>query len=209
MNIHTKNIDKTIVQNLSNVAHSLCQSGLLGVFYGSISAKLDTNSFIINRKGALLDKMNEDSFIMLHDKEDYRWQEASLDSFIHANIYRNFLESRFVVYSHAPYATSYSLKHKTLIPIDYLGYKILGKSNEILDSREYETLYERAETDIVRYFKTHKTNFVLLKGCGIYSYGRDLETTIKLIAVVENSCKILHYNGMITHNYDDESRFEI
>ena len=175
MNIHTKNIDKTIVQNLSNVAHSLCQSGLLGVFYGSISAKLDTNSFIINRKGALLDKMNEDSFIMLHDKEE----------------------------------TSNSLKHKTLIPIDYLGYKILGKSNEILDSREYETLYDRAETDIVRYFKTHKTNFVLLKGCGIYSYGRDLETTIKLIAVVENSCKILHYNGMITHNYDDESRFEI
>ncbi|OBV29938.1 hypothetical protein BKN38_09990 [Helicobacter sp. CLO-3] len=209
MNIHTKDIDTSIMKNLSDVAYSLCRSGLFGVFYGSISARLSKSNFIINRKDALLDKMNNDSFIMLHDKEDYRWQEASLDSFIHANIYRNFLEARFVIYSHAPYATSYSLKHKVIAPIDYLGYKVLGKNSEILDSREYETLYERAETDIVRYFKTHATNFVLVKGCGIYGYGRDLATLVKLIAVVENSCKILHYNNMIEQNYDNESRFEV
>lgn len=209
MNIHTKNIDSPTISYLADMAHSLCQSGLLGVFYGSISARLNANSFLINRKDALLDKMDQDSFITLHDKEDYRWQEASLDSFIHANIYRNFLEARFVMYSHAPYATSYSLKHDVIKPIDYLGCRILGRASKILDSKEYETLYERADTDIVRYFKTNATNFVLLKGCGIYGYGRDLSALVKLISVVENSCKILHFNNMIDQSYTDESRFEI
>ena len=209
MNIHTKNIDSPTISYLADMAHSLCQSGLFGVFYGSISARLGANSFLINRKDALLDKMDQDSFITLHDKEDYRWQEASLDSFIHANIYRNFLEARFVMYSHAPYATSYSLKHDVIKPIDYLGCRILGRNSKILDSKEYETLYERADTDIVRYFKTNATNFVLLKGCGIYGYGRDLSALVKLISVVENSCKILHFNNMIDQSYTDESRFEI
>lgn len=209
MNIHTKNISTPTITYLADMANSLCKSGLLGIFYGSISARLNANSFLINRKNALLDKMDTDSFITLHDKEDYRWQEASLDSFIHANIYRNFLEARYVVYSHAPYATSYSLKHAVLKPIDYLGVKVLGSTNEILDSKEYETLYERADTDIVRYLKTHNTNFVLLKGCGIYGYGRDLNVLAKLIAVIENSCKILHFNNTIEEGYDDESRFNI
>ncbi|MBR2494257.1 class II aldolase/adducin family protein [Helicobacter sp.] len=209
MNIHTKNIDSPTINYLADMAHSLCQSGLLGVFYGSISARLGANSFLINRKDALLDKMDHNSFITLHDKEDYRWQEASLDSFIHANIYRNFLEARFVVYSHAPYATSYSLKHDVIKPIDYLGCRILGRTSKILDSKEYETLYERADTDIVRYFKTNATNFVLLKGCGIYGYGRDLSALVKLVSVVENSCKILHFNNIIDQSYTDESLFEI
>lgn len=209
MNIHTKDISAPVIGYLADVASSMCKSGLLGMFYGSISARLNANSFLINRKDALLDKMDADSFITLHDKEDYRWQEASLDSFIHANIYRNFLEARYVVYSHAPYATSYSLKHAVLKPIDYLGTRVLGSGNEILDSREYETLYERADTDIVRYFKTHSTNFVLLKGCGIYGYGRDLNALAKIIAVVENSCKILHFNNMIEEGYEDENRFNI
>lgn len=209
MNIHIKHTDTELIHRLCKVSSSLCQSGLFGIFYGSISARRSKENFLINRKDALLDSMDLDSFMLLHDKEDYRWKEASLDSYIHASIYRNFLDAQFVICAYTPFASAYSLKRTSLIPNDYLGYKVLGKQCPILDSKDYDTLYERVDTDIVRYFKTHKSNFVIIKGFGIYAYGRDLNAVVKLIATAEHSCKISLFSESINELYTDESQFEV
>jgi len=209
MNIHTKDIDKDIVSNLSSICLSLFNKNMLGIFSGSISARIDTNTFLINRQNAIFNAMNTDSFIMLHDKEDYRWQEANLDKSIHANIYRNFLEARFIIVSNAPFSTSFSLKTNTLKPLDYWGSKILGKECPILDSKEYSTFYERAETEIARFLKINKMHFALVRGVGIYAYGRDLNNLVRTICAIEDSCRIAHYAKLIAQSYDDEYRFNI
>ena len=209
MNIHIKHTDTKIINTLCKISASLFQNGVFGIFYGSISARLSKENFLINRKDALLDSMDLDSFMLLHDKEDYRWKEASLDSYIHASIYRNFLDAQFVICAYAPFAIAYSLKRSSLVPNDYLGYKVLGKQCAILDSKDYDTFYERADADIIRYFKTNKSNFVIVKGIGIYAYGRDIGAVAKLVATAEHSCKIATFSEGIKELYTDESQFEV
>ena len=36
-----------------------------------------------------------------------------------------------------------------------------------------------------------------------------ISALVKLIAVVENSCKILHFNNLLDQSYADESRFGV
>ena len=36
---------------------------------------------------------------------------------------------------------------------------------------------------------------IIIKGYGLYSYGRDIEEIAKEIAILENSCKLLHLMG--------------
>ena len=209
MNIHIRHIDTALITSLCEVSNSMSKKGLFGILYGSISARLGKENFLINRRDALLDNMNIDCFMTLHDKEDYRWKEASLDSYIHASIYRNFIDAQFVICAYAPFISAYSLKRRMLNPNDYIGYKVLGKQCEILDCKDYDTLYERVDTDIVRYFKTHNTNFVVIKGLGIYAYGRDLHSVAKIIDTAENTCKILLFSESIKELYTDESQFEV
>ncbi|PAF48878.1 hypothetical protein BKH41_04415 [Helicobacter sp. 12S02232-10] len=209
MNIHTKNIDPNLIDKISSVSLAMFRKSFFGVFHGSISARISQNRFLINKKDAIFDRIDNASLIMLYDKEDYRWQEASIDAYIHSNIYQNFTEARFVVYSMPPYSVAYSLKHDILFPKDYFGYRFLGKQVDIFDPKNYDDWYERADIDISRYFKQTKRNFIFIKGYGIYAYHRDLYSLAKTIALIENSCKVLHLADMFDCGYDNEVRFNI
>lgn len=207
MSIHTKHIDKSLIDEISSVSLAMFRKGFFGVFHGSISARVSQNRFLINKKDAIFDRIDERSLIMLYDKEDYRWQEASIDSFIHSSIYQNITEARFVVYAMPPFSVAYSLKHDVLLPKDYFGYKLLGKQVEIFDPKDYDSWYERADIDVLRYFKQSKKHFIFIKGYGIYAYHRDLYALAKIIALIENSAKVLYLGGMLADGYDDEKRF--
>ncbi|PAF43759.1 class II aldolase and adducin N-terminal domain-containing protein [Helicobacter sp. 11S03491-1] len=209
MNIHIKNIDQNLINEISSISLAMFRKSFFGVFHGSISARISQNRFLINKKDAIFDRINNDSLIMLHDKEDYRWQEASIDSFIHSNIYQSLTEARFAVYAMPPYSVAYSLKHSVLLPKDYFGYRFLGKQIDIFDPKDYDSWYERADIDILRYFKQSKKNFIFIRGYGIYAYHRDLHALAKIIALIENSCKVLYLGGMLDAGYINEGRFDI
>ncbi|PAF46854.1 hypothetical protein BKH46_06475 [Helicobacter sp. 12S02634-8] len=209
MNIHTKNIDPKLIESISHISLAMFRKSFFGVFHGSISARISQNRFLINKKDAIFDQINNDSLIMLYDKEDYRWQEASIDTFIHSSIYQGLVEARFIVYAMPPYSVAYSLRHDVLCPKDYFGYRLLGRQVDIFDPKGYDSWYERADVDISRYFKQSKKNFIFIKGYGIYAYHRDLYALAKTIALIENSCKVLHLGGMLDCGYEDNTRFEI
>ncbi|MCE3047512.1 class II aldolase and adducin N-terminal domain-containing protein [Helicobacter kayseriensis] len=186
-----------ITERLRSMSLSMFRKNFFGIFHGSISARLGYQQFIINKKRAIFDELVSKDLIALNVQKDYRWNEASIDTPIHAHIYQAHPDAKFIAYAMPPYSVSYSLTHKMLCPLDYFGQRILGKEIPILDPKDYDTWYERAVYEIPQAFSKTNQKFTLIKGYGIYAFDRDLHSLGKTIALIENTCKILHYNASL------------
>jgi len=181
--LHLKN-------QLSKLSLSMFRKDFFGIYHGSISAKTESNRFIINTKEAIFDAIDNDNLIELYFKKDYRWNQASIDANIHYLIYSQISDAKFVCFSMPPFTTAYSLEHNIISPKDYFGHQEIG-SIEIFDPREFDDWYDRAESEISYHFQTQKTNMIVIRGYGVYSFNRDLHEMAKQLAILEKSCRIL------------------
>ncbi len=179
---------------LSSLALSMFRKDFFGIYHGSISAKTESNRFIINTKEAIFDDIDEGSLIELYFKKDYRWNMASIDSNIHFSIYSQISDAKFVCFSMPPFTTAYSLEHSVIIPKDYFGHKEIG-SIPIIDPKQFDDWYYRAQSEIAYYMQTNKVDIMVIKGYGVYSFNRDLNEMAKKLAVLEKSCRLLMLDG--------------
>jgi len=192
-------VHKYLLNDLKHVSLSMFRKDFIGIFHGSLSARIEQDKFFINKKNTIFDDVKDNDFLELYSKKDYRWKEASLDAYIHLHIYQNINEAKYVCYSMPPFLTAYSLVHDKIIPKDYFGSKKFG-SIEIYNPKQFEDWYERADIEIYRYMKEKKSNIMIIKGYGIYAYDRDMLQLAKTIALIENSCKLLYYS----HEYNKD-----
>ena len=189
-------------KQLSNLSLSLFRKDFFGIYHGSISAKTESNRFIINTKEAVFDDIEESSLIELYFKKDYRWNQASIDSKIHFGIYSQISDAKFISFSMAPFTSAYALDHNIISPKDYFGHREIG-SIEIFDPKQFDDWYDRAESEITYYFQTKKTNIMVIRGYGVYAYNRDLHEMAKQLAILEKSCRILMLdNPNNPHDFD-------
>jgi L-fuculose-phosphate aldolase len=179
-----------IKQKLSSLALSMFRKDFFGIYHGSLSAKTEQSRFIINTKEAVFDALDEHALIELYFKQDYRWNQASIDAPIHHSIYSQITEAKFICFSMPQFTTAYSLNHNIITPKDYFGYKELG-SIEIFDPKQFEDWYERAQSEIAYYFQTKKRNIMVIRGYGVYAYSRDMHEMAKKLAILEKSCRLL------------------
>ena len=180
----------SLSNKLSSLALSMFRKDFFGIYHGSLSAKTETNRFLINTKEAVFDALNPNTLIELYYKQDYRWKQASIDASIHYSIYSHISEAKFISFTMPPFTTAYSLEHNIISPKDYFGYKEIG-SIEIVDPKQFEDWYDRAESEIAYYFQTKKTNIMVIRGYGVYAYNRDLHDMAKKLAILEKSCRLL------------------
>lgn len=196
-------MNKEHLQNkLSKLALSMFRKDFFGIFHGSISAKIESNRFIINTKEAIFDALDDNSLIELYYKKDYRWNQASIDSNIHHSIYSQISDAKFICFSMPPFTTAYSLDHNIITPKDYFGYMELG-SIEIVDPRNFDDWYERASSEIAYYFQSKKTDIMVIRGYGVYTFNRDIHEMAKKIAILEKSCRLL-----LLDNTKNDSAFD-
>lgn len=190
-------MDTYLLNELKLISHSMFNKNYFGVFHGSISAKVEINSFVINKKEAILGEINEDGFIQLtcNIRKDYRWKDASGHSDIHEQIYSAMPNAKYITYTMPPYATAYSFDHNVLIPKDFYGYKLLGEM-EIYDPKNFNDWEERASHEISDYFQHNNKHLLLIKGFGLIAYDRDLTEMVKKVAILENSCRLLTLNSV-------------
>ncbi len=187
---------------LSSLGLSMFRKDFFGIYHGSISAKTESNRFIINTKEAVFDALNDNSLLELYFKKDYRWNQASIDSNIHFSIYSQISDAKFVSFTMPPFTTAYSLEHNVITPKDYFGFKELG-SIEIIDPKQFDDWYDRAQSEIAYYFQMKKTNIMVIRGYGVYSYNRDLHEMAKKLAILEKSCRLLMLDvSSIDYNFD-------
>lgn len=179
---------------LSSLALSMFRKDFFGIYHGSVSAKTESNRFLINTKEAVFDDIDENSLIELYFKKDYRWNMASIDASIHFSIYSQISDAKFVCFSMPPFTTAYSLEHSIIVPKDYFGYKEIG-SLPIIDPKQFDDWYDRAQSEIAYYMQSNKTDMMVIKGYGVYSFNRDLNEMAKKLAVLEKSCRLLMLDG--------------
>ena len=190
-------MDKHIIEDIKHISLSLFNKNFFGVYHGSISARLSSNSFIINTKDTILDEVHENSLVKLDcQKRDYRWSMANDDVHIHEHIYETIPNAKYISYTMPPYATAYSLKHKKMIPQDFFGKKILGDII-IYDPKNIDDWLERASYEIPKFFQANNSHILLIKGFGVISYDRDITEMAKKISILENSCRLLALSANI------------
>ncbi len=189
-------MEKKILNSIKDFSLSMYRKNFVGIFHGSISMRCENSSFAINKKGTIFDNIKDDDMIRLNYQKDYRWHDASVDAGIHLKIYQNILEAKYVCYAMPEFCTSYSLKRGLIIPRDYFASKLIGEI-KVYNPKDFKTWYDRADEEICQYFLDSGSDIILIKGYGIYTYGRDLREIIKKIALIENSCKILYRSEQI------------
>jgi len=193
---------ENLKKQLSTLALSMFRKDFFGIYHGSLSAKTESNRFIINKKEAIFDVIDDDSLIELYFKKDYRWNQASIDAKIHFSIYSQISEAKFVCFTMPPFTTAYSLDHNIISPKDYFGNKEIG-SIEIIDPKQFDDWYDRAQSEITLYFQTNKTNIIVIRGYGVYAFNRDIHEMAKKLAILEKSCRLLLIeNDKIDFNFD-------
>jgi L-fuculose-phosphate aldolase len=187
-------LEQHLVNELKAVSLSMFRKDFLGIYHGSLSAKIENDAFIINKSSSIFDELTDNDFVELKSEKNYRWNEASKDSNIHLSIYDNISEAKYVCYAMPPFTTAYSINHTVIQPQDYFGATILGDL-EIYDPKDFNTWYDRASSEIYQYFKKSNKNIIVIKGYGIYACHRDLHNLVKDIAILENSAKLLHFSS--------------
>ncbi|MDE5602964.1 MAG: class II aldolase and adducin N-terminal domain-containing protein [Helicobacter sp.] len=199
---------KNILPNLQKLSLAMFRRSFFGIFHGSISAKLEEGHFLINKKDAIFDDLNEDSLTTLYHKRDYRWNEASIDAFIHSLLYQNLPNAKYIAYGMPPFTIAYTLSYDKIIPKDYFGSRVLGVL-DVYNPKDYDNWYERADVEINRYFKENDKKIMVIKGYGVYAYDRDLQYLSKMTALLENTCKILYFNSLLEGSRQTQNLFEI
>ena len=184
-------LDKNTVKLLKNLSLTMFRKNFFGIYHGAISAKLDQENFLINTSDAIFDEMNDKSFCELNlNKPDYRWNIASIESHIHASIYSNIHEAKYIALGMPIYTTAYTFEHDHIFFDDFFGKTEFGEI-PIYNPGDYNTWYDRNALEITKYLKESNHNLMVIKGIGTYAYDRDINELVKKIAILENSCRLL------------------
>jgi len=184
-------IDKHIVQHLADISLALFRKNFFGIHHGSISKKIDHSSFIINKRDAIFDEIDENALTQLKmNIHDYSWDQASMEAVIHSSIYTQIHEAKFISCGMPPYTTALSLKHKKIVCEDYFAKTLYGEI-EVYDPGDFDTWYDRNHIEVPRLLKESKNNLIVIKGVGVYVYDRDMNNLVKKVAILENSSRLL------------------
>ena len=184
-------VDKSTVKLLADLSLTMFRKNFFGIYHGSISAKIDQHDFMINTSDAIFDEMDENSFCSLNiSKQDYRWHIASMESHIHATIYANIHEAKYIAFGMPIYTTAYTFVHDKIVFEDFFGKTTFGEIN-IYNPGDFNTWYKRNALEITKYLKESENNIMVIKGFGTYIYDRDINELVKKIAILENSCRLL------------------
>lgn len=183
--------EKNITKLLSDISLALFRKNFFGIYHGSISAKTDHNSLIINTKEAIFDEIDENSLCKLKlNSDDYNWNLASIEVDVHNEIYNQIHEAKFIACGMPPYTTAYTLNHDVIEFDDIFGKEVLGKI-EVYDPGDFATWYDRSSLEVTKYLKETSNHIMVIRGIGVYVYDRDINELIKKVAILEKSCQIL------------------
>ena len=110
-------MDKHLIEDIKHVSFSMFNKNFFSVYHGSLSARVSSNGFIINRKDTIMDEVTEDCLIRLDcQKRDYRWSEANSDAFIHEHIYKTIPNAKYICFTMPPLCHSLLFKTRQGLP---------------------------------------------------------------------------------------------
>ena len=62
-------MQKYLLEDLKHVSLSMFRKDFIGIYHGSLSARIEHNKFFINKKDAIFDDVKDDDFLELYSKK--------------------------------------------------------------------------------------------------------------------------------------------
>lgn len=183
------NAIKEVSKGLVKAGRELYENGLVRGTSGNISARIPgTDTFLIKPSGAQMKvlKLEELVLVDLQGNKVRGELNVSLETPIHAAIYRARRDVQAVVHTHAPTATAFGIAKMEILPLQVEVFMLLPNGVPIVSFElpGSEALAVAVQKKIVDY------DAVILENHGIVTVGSTIEVACNLNEMVEEAAKI-------------------
>jgi L-fuculose-phosphate aldolase len=183
------NAIKDISEKIVKAGRELYNHGLVRGTSGNISARIrGTDTFLIKPSGARMEALKPEELVLV-DLQGYKVRgesKVSMETLMHAAIYRIRKDAQAVVHSHAPIATAFGIAKMEILPLQIEMFMLLPKGVPLVPFKPpgSKALAEAVQKKITNY------DALILENHGIVTVGSTIEEACSLNEMVEEGAKI-------------------
>jgi len=183
------NAIKDISERIVKAGSELHTQGLVRGNSGNISARVSgTNAFLIKPSGAQMKSLKPEELVLVDLKGNKikGKSKVSMETPIHAAIYRARKDVQAVVHTHAPTATAFGIAKTEILPLQVEMFAFLPNGVPVIP---FEQPGSKALANAVQK-KMADYDAVILENHGIVTVGSTIEDACNLNDMVEEAAKI-------------------
>jgi L-fuculose-phosphate aldolase len=191
------NAIKDISLRIVKAARALHYQGLVRGTSGNISAKIpSTDTFLITPSGASMENLEPEELVLVDLQGNKIRGEAnvSVETPMHAAIYRARKDVQAVVHTHAPTATAFGIAKTEILPLQIELFTLLPNGVPVVP---FKAPGSKALADAVQK-KIANHDALILENHGIVTVGSTIEAACSLNEMVEEAAKIQFIAMMLT-----------
>ena len=191
------NAIKDISEKIVKAGRELYNHGLVRGTSGNISARIrGTDTFLIKPSGTRMEALKPEELVLV-DLQGYKVRgesKVSMETLMHAAIYRIRKDAQAVVHSHAPTATAFGIAKMEILPLQIEMFMLLPKGVPLVPFKPpgSKALAEAVQKKITNY------DALILENHGIVTVGSTIEEACSLNEMVEEGAKIQLLTKLLT-----------
>jgi L-fuculose-phosphate aldolase len=180
---------KDISERIVKASKELHDRGLVKGTSGNISARIpDTDTFLIKPSGVRMELLKPEELVLvdLQGNKIRGEPNVSLETPMHAAIYRARQDVQAVVHTHAPTATAFGIAKTEILPLQIEMYMLLPRGVPVVPFGKpgSKALAEAVQNKIANY------DALILENHGTVTVGSTIEAACNLNEMVEEDAKI-------------------
>jgi len=183
------NAIKDISERIVKAGRELHDRGLVRGTSGNLSAKIPgTDTFLIKPSGRRMENLKPEELVLvdLQGNKIRGETSVSVETPIHAAIYRARKDVQAVVHTHAPTATAFGIAKTEILPLQIELFMLLPNGVPVVP---FKAPGSKALADAVQK-KVTNYDAVILENHGIVTVGSTIEAACSLNEMVEEGAKI-------------------
>jgi L-ribulose-5-phosphate 4-epimerase len=183
------NAIKDISERIVKAGRELHDNGLVKGTSGNISARIPgTDTFLIKPSGVQMKFLKPEELVLadLQGNKIKGSLNVSLETPIHAAIYRARKDAQAVAHTHAPTATAFGIAKTEILPLQVEMFMLLPNGVPVVP---FELPGSKALAEAVQK-KMMNYDAVILENHGIVTVGSTIEAACNLNEMVEEAAKI-------------------
>jgi L-fuculose-phosphate aldolase len=180
---------KDISEKIVKAGRALYDHGLVRGTCGNLSAKIpDTDTFLIKPSGARMENLKPEELVLvdLQGNKIRGETSVSLETPMHAAIYRTRKDVQAVVHTHAPTATAFGIAKTEILPLQIELFMLLPNGVPVVPFKAPGS--KALATAVQKKIANHDA--LILENHGIVTVGSTIEAACSLNEMVEEGAKI-------------------
>jgi len=183
------NAIKDVSERIVKAGRELHAHGLVRGTSGNISAKVPgTDTFLIKPSGIRMEALEPNKLVLVNfqGRKIKGKLNISLETPMHAAIYRTRKDVQAVAHTHAPTATAFGIAKTEILPLQIEIFMLLPNGVPIIPFKApgSKALAEAVQKKIAKY------DAVILENHGVVTVGSTIEAACSLNEMVEEGAKI-------------------